>query len=232
MGSVSWRKVAGYAGIAYVVIFFALGLTIFDGPVITDSAADMRQWFGDNTTTIALFTWAAPLAFGILFMVFASGLRSALGPADADNDGMWARISFAGAVIQAAVGFVGLSFWAVLAQEDILAVISDDTMVALNALDQIIFFAIMNWASAIFLVGASVVIIQSGVMPKWIGWLGAFLALTGVVAALWPFTGDSGGFFDIPGTISFLGFLVWAVAVSVTMIRSTSEESTPVGAHS
>lgn len=99
---------------------------------------------------------------------------------------------------------------------------SDDTLIALNGLDQIIFFSIMNWAGAIFLVGASVVIIQSGVQSRWIGWLRLFVALAGVVGSLWLFSGDSGGFFAIPSTISFLGSLVWAIAASVGMIRSHS----------
>jgi hypothetical protein len=62
--------------------------------------------------------------------------------------------------------------------------VSDDTLIALNGLDQIIFVSIMNWAGAIFLVGASVVIIQSGVLSKWIGWLGLLVALAGVVGSL------------------------------------------------
>lgn len=103
----TWRQVSGYAGIAFAVVFFGLGLTILDGPVITDSAANMRAWFADNTSTVALFTWAAPLAFGLLFLTFASGLRSFLEPADDRNAGVFARLSFAGAVVQAAVGFVG-----------------------------------------------------------------------------------------------------------------------------
>ena len=223
MESVSSRKIAGYAGIAQVVVFLGLGLTIFDSPVITDSADEVRQYFTDSADTINLFNYGAPLASVVFFIIFASGLRSVLGPADSASGGMWARVMFAGAMIQAAVGLVGLTFWGVLAQEDILAELTDGTVLALNALDQILFFAMMNWAAAIFLIGASVVILRSGVMATWIGWLGVVLALAGVIASLWTFSGDSGGFFEIPGTISFLGTLVWTVAVSVELIRSSAD---------
>ena len=73
---------------------------------------------------------------------------------------MWSRLSFAGAVVQAATGLVALSFWAVLAQEDILAAVSDETPRTLGAFDTMIFFALMSWPAAIFLLGASVVILQ------------------------------------------------------------------------
>lgn len=223
MGSLSWRKIAGYAGIAQVVLFLALGMTIFDSPQITDSAADVREYFTDNADTINLFNWVAPLTMGVLFIIFASGLRNVLRSADSASEGMWTRVMFAGAVSQLAIGLVGLMFWGVLAQEDILAELSDGTVLAINAMDQILFFAMLNWAAAIFLVGASIVILQSGVMAKWIGWLGVVLAAAGVIGSLWTFSGDSGGFFAIPGTIAFLGVLVWTVAVSVTMIRSAAE---------
>jgi len=226
MSALSWKRTTGLAGIVHVVLFFALGLMILDGPSITDSAADTREWFEDNTTEVALFTWAMPFVAGVLFLVFASGLRSVLGPADEKNRGVWARVSFAGAVLQAAVGFVGLSFWGVLAQEDVLAAVSDDTMQTLNAFDTVLFFAIMNWAVALFVLGASVVIIQSGVMAKWIGWFGAVLALLSPIASLWLFSGDDGNFFgEVVGTVAFLGNLVWTLAVAITMVRSGAEDS-------
>lgn len=140
---------------------------------------------------------------------------------------MWSRFSFAGAVTQTAVGMLGLSFWAVLGQEDILAVVSDETLRALNAFDTIIFFSIMNWPQAIFLLGASVVIIQSGVMPKWIGWLGGVLAVLGPISSLWIFSGDNEGFLGgVVGTVSFLGFQVWMLATAITMIRSSDTAAT------
>lgn len=219
--SPSWRQTAGGAGVLGVVLWFAMGLSILDGPGINDSAADARAWYESHGTEVALFTWAMPFVFGGLLLLFASGLRSLLAPVDADSGGMWARFSFAGAVSQAAAGFVGLSFWAVLAQDEVLAVVSDETLKTLTAFDSIIFFTIMAWPSAVFLVGASVVILQSGVLPKWIGWLGSAVALSGVLGALWILSGNPDGFLGAGlGTVGFLGNLVWILAVSVSMIRS------------
>lgn len=217
---VEGKKLAGAAGILQVVLFIGLGVMILDGPSINDSAADARAWFGDNETEAALFTWLMPGVFGLLGLTFASGLRSLLAPADAATGGMFARLSFAGAAVGAAVGFVGLAFWGVLAQSDILATVSDETMVTLNAFDSVIFFSIMAWPSAIFLLGASVVIIRSGVLPKWIGWLGVAVAVIGVIGAAWILSGDSQGFLGGGlGTISFLGMQVFTLAAAITMLR-------------
>ena len=108
----------------------------------------------------------------------------------------------------------------VLAQADVLATVSDETMVTLNAFDTIIFFSIMAWPTAIFLLGASAVIIRSGVLPKWIGWLGTAIAVIGVVGSAWILSGDSEGFLGAGlGTISFLGMHVFTLAASITMLR-------------
>ncbi len=130
-----------------------------------------------------------------------------------------------------ATAFGGLAFWAVLAQQDILAVASDETVQTLNAFDTVIFFAIINWGQAVFLLGASVVIIQSGVIARWIGWLGGVVALLNVVAALWTFTGDNGGFWGAVGAVAFVGFLIWTLAAAISMVRSGGGDGTPAPAH-
>ena len=117
MEAMPWRKVAGWAGVLSVVISVGLGLGIASsGPNINDSADEIRTWFVDNETGVALFTWAMSLAVCVLFLLFASGLRSLLAPADSGNEQIWSRLSFAGAVVQVSVGLVGLSFWGVLAR--------------------------------------------------------------------------------------------------------------------
>ena len=131
-------------------------------------------------------------------------------------------MSFAGAVATAAIGGAGSAFWAVLGQEDVLAGASDETVKTLAAFDSVVFTAILPWGMAVFLLGASVVILQSEVMAKWIGWLGLLVALLFVIGTLWPFTGDDEGFLAILALIGFPGFLIWSLGASIEMIRSDS----------
>jgi len=220
MNSVSWKQVTGWSGVAFVVTF--LVMVVFaggSGPVLADSAADVREFFEDEEAAVALSTWGAALAFLLFFLLFASGLRSLLGPADAPNEGVWSRLSFAGAV---AIGGAGSAFWAVLGQEDVLAAASDETVKTLAAFDSVVFTAILPWGMAVFLLGASVVILQSEVMAKWLGWLGLLVTLLFVIGTLWPFTGDDESFLGLLVFIGFIGFLIWTLGAAISMIRSDS----------
>ncbi len=222
MNSISWKKVAGWSGLATVVLF-VVGLFLGgEGPAFSDSAADVREWFEDNEAMVAWTTWSGALGFAFLFLLFASGLRSILGPADDGSQGMFSRWSFAGALTFVAVGGASSAFWAVLGQEEIRAVASDETVKTLAAFDTLLFAAVVPWGIAVFLLGASVVILQSGVMAKWLAWLGLAVGLLFAVGTLWPFTGDDAGFLAILTLIGFIGFLIWVLGASIAMIRTDS----------
>ena len=219
MNALPWKKVTGAAGIAYVVIFLALFAVAGEGPALSDSAAEVREWFVDNETLVALITFSLSVAFALI-LVFASGLRSVLGPADTGSEGTWSRLSFAGAVWMVSLSGIGVAFWAVLGLEDILAVVSDETMKTLASFDTVIFSAIVGWGMALFVLGASIVILQTEVMSKWLGWLGAVVAIAAVVGTLWPFTGDVESFFGIFGLIGFPpGFLIWSLWAAISLFR-------------
>lgn len=221
----SWKKVTGASGITFVVLFLVSLIISGERPALDDSGAELRQWFEDNESVVAWLTWSGALSFALFFLLFASGLRSILGPADADNEGVWARLSFAGAVVLVAIGGAGSAFWAVLAQEEVLSVASDETVKTLAAFDSIIFGAVVPWGVAVFLIGASVVILQSGVMAKWLGWLGLLASLVIAIGTLWPFTGDDGGPLGILALVGMVAFLVWTLGASITMIRSDSSST-------
>jgi len=219
--SLSWKQIAGWAGVAYTVIFLGLFLVIGSPPGFTDTPAEYRQWFVDNETQIALLTFGLMLAFALI-LLFASGLRNILGPADDANDGMWSRLSFAGAIMMVSMAGAGAAFWAVLGLEEVLATASDETVKTLSLFDAVFFTAIVPWGLAVFLLGASVVILQSGVMAKWIGWLGLAITVLVAVGSLWPLSGDPEGIFGVLGLIAFPpGFLIWTLAVAIPMIRSS-----------
>ena len=159
---ISWTTLTGWSGVVFVVVFLASIMFVADGPTLNDSAADLRRWFEDNEAQVAWTTWSGGLSLAVFFLVFASGLRSLLGLADASDEGVWARLSFAGAVLIVAIGGVKAAFWAVLGLEDLRSAASDETIKTLAAFDPVIVAAILPWAVAVFLLGASLVILRSG----------------------------------------------------------------------
>ncbi|MDH3607322.1 MAG: TIGR00366 family protein [Acidimicrobiia bacterium] len=220
--SLSWKQIAGWAGVVYTAIFLLLFLLIGTPPGFDDSPAEYREWFVDNETTIAILTVGLTLAF-VLILLFASGVRGMLAPVDTANDGLWSRFSYAGAVMMVAMAGAGASFWAVLGLEEVLATASDDTIKVLSIFDTVFFTMLVPFGMAAFVLGASVVILQSGVLAKWVGWLGVAIAALVFIGSLWPFGGDPEGFFGVVGLLAFPpGFLIWTLAMAIPMIRSSS----------
>ena len=181
-----------------------------------------------ETTQVHLVTWLAALAHVFFFLPFAAGLRNLLAPADAADEQMWSRLSYTGAVLIAAIAVVGSAFSEVLSQ-GVAEDLSDDTLVALARFDTVIFTALKPWASALFLAAASVVILRSGVLAKWIGWFGAAGALLLVIGALWILGEDDEGFL---ASFFFIGLLIsvlWVLVVGIVMIRSDEQATAPGG---
>lgn len=217
----SWKQVTGWAGVGYVLVFIVLLIVGGGfGPSLSDTPAETREWFEDNQTQVALVTVLLALAFSLI-LLFASGLRSILGPLDEESEGMWSRLSVMGAVAMASVGTIGLSAWAVVSLDDVLAAASDETIKALATFDTVIFSALTPWALGVFVLGASIVILRSGVFPKWVAWLGLVVAFFGPAGTLWVFSGDNESFFGALGFIAFPpGFLLWTLGVAISLLRS------------
>jgi hypothetical protein len=214
-----WIRIAGIAGIAYAVIFLAMGVGIASGaPVFTDGADELRTWFGDNQGAIGLFTWLGPVTAGPLFLLFAAGLRRRL-EGDDPSGGMLMQISYSGAVAGFAFSLVALGFWGVMTLDPVLESASDGLLVTLSALDSVVFFVVAPWAFSLFIVAASVVMLLSRAMPVWLGAAGCLLGVLNVLGGLWIFDGDPSGGVSVLGFVGFFGGLLWTVVTSVFMIR-------------
>lgn len=219
--STSWsgRRVAGFAGIAFGVLFVAALALGSDGPVYDDSAAEVREFFVDNDARVHLTTWLGGLAFVFLFLPFAAGLRNVVASGERPDEPLWSRLSYTAAVLVVAIVMSGGAFWEVLSQgtaEDL----SDETLVALARLDTVIFIGVLPWALALFAAAASLLVLRTGVLARWIGWLGAAGALLLVIGTLWLFTEDDQSVLAWFGFIGLPVIALWILAVSVAMIRS------------
>lgn len=216
----SWDRIAGIAGVVFVVLFLVFGASIASGaPTFTDGADEIRTWFGDNTGPIALFTWVATIFGGPLFLTFAIGLRNRLASVDTSG-GLLPQLAYSGALAGFASRVVAVGFWGVLAIDEVLDTASDGLLVTLTALDSVVFFVAGPWTEALFVVAASLVMMRSKIMPVWLGALGCVASAVAVVGTLWILSGDPTG---VLGTLTFaggFGTLLWMLITSVFMIRS------------
>ena len=188
------------------------------------AANAMAMSMRERTTEIAVLTFALPIAY-VLLLLFASGLRSVLDPADHANAGIWSRLSFAGAITMVSVSGIGWAFWSVLGVEEVLDSASDGTVTALFGLITIIFSAVVPCGQAAFVGGASIVILRSRVMHRWIGWFGLVISFAMLAGSVWRLSGDPEGLLGPPPQM-LVQFVIWTLAVSITLIRAVTPEST------
>lgn len=215
----TWRSIAGWSGVVFVVLFVTSSLGVADAPVPGAADAEVRQWVADNKAAIAWTTWGGGVSLGLLLLLFASGLHRVFRNVDDDGAEMWSRMSLTGAVLMAATGLSKAAFWVVLSLEDVRAALSDGALVALAALDSVAVAALVPWGAAAFLLGASVAILTTGVMGRWVGWLGIVSSALFVVGTLWLFGGDVESPLAILTLLGYLGLLVWSLAAAISMIR-------------
>jgi len=216
----TWNRIAGIAGIASVVLFLGLAVGISaSAPVFTDGADELRSWFADNEAPIALWVWIAPLVFGFLQLIFAIGLLRRL-EEDETSGGILPRLAFAGAVAGFGAAIVSMSLFGAMSLEPVRA--SDDVLVALSALDSVAFFVLLPWATAMYVIFASVLMLQTRAMPPWLAGLGCVAGVVSVIGGTWLFSGDPGGGVAGLGLLGGLAVFIWTLIASVFLIRSAT----------
>jgi hypothetical protein len=212
----------------FVAVFIPALIIQRTSPYIEDPIDEIRRYYVENDALVHVGTFLLALAFVFFFLTFASGLRSLLATADADDAGMWSRLSFAGAVLTVAVGGVGLAFGTVLsigAAEEA----TDGTVRTLVMLDAVVFGVVLNWGLALFLLGAAMVIIRGELLRQWLGWLALASIVLMLIGSLWPLSSDDEGALANIGGLGSTLSLVWIVATGMLMIRMDDPKRTPAG---
>jgi hypothetical protein len=197
---ISWERLAGLAGLAFVALFvgaFALGIEV--GP----SDREILEHYADSGNrakeAVAFFLIAGA---ALAFVVFAAVLRTLIARAEQETAAL-ATLAWAGGT---ACGVLLLAGNAV-SRATAFAAMSDDFQLDPNTRRLIedaglLLLASGAFAAILLVVAVSLAALRHGVLPRWLGWAG-FPA-----AAL------------LPLAIAFVGFLVlavWVLAVSAAL---------------
>ena len=224
MESTSWssRRIGGYAGIGFFVLLVALLISEGSSPTYDSTAAEIREYFVNNDTRIHLATVLGSMAFVFFLLPYAAGLRNVLASVEERGEEMWSRLSYTGAVLAVAVAAATTVTFETLSQ-GVVEDLPDETLVALARFEWVAWGTIIPWAFALMVGAASFAILRSGVLPKWIGWLGAVVVLLHVIGTLWVFTEDDE---SLLAGIQFAALMIgpiWNLAVAIVMIRGDGE---------
>jgi hypothetical protein len=208
------------AGIVATVLIVVGAFLPGSPPKVDDSSAKIAKFLVDNSDQIRWGGFIAALGSVVLLGWLGAVwrlLRRAEGGAP-----MLAVGAAAGAVMAAALFNVGGVLLGVM------GIVGPATMGASTTRTLYVVYNNVGAAGAMGLalfVGAfAIVILQTAVLPRVMGWLGALLALAllgsgGAIAS----TRD---FFFVLGVIGFLGFALWTLIVSVMMYRGAGARAT------
>ena len=216
-----WWRLGGAAGIAFMIMF-VIGVALQTAPPLFDDPIDeiRADWVEDGNQYLVA-DYVLGLAFVFFYIPFISALRGILGRAEGGGN-LWSRVSFIGGLIIMLWGAWASAFWGTLAFGDFAETASDETIQTLMVLD---YYSVvgMPLAFAVFVGGTSIVILQTGVLRRWLVYLGMVEIVLSVLAPLAIFSANSSSTFDTIYTISFLILPLWILLVSIVMLMISDE---------
>jgi|SRR5690348_4719606 hypothetical protein len=209
-----WTPTAG----VLAAITFVVGLVFAsDSPDSKDPDAQVLVWYAKHSHRVGILVGAFLLAFcGLFFLWFVSGLRQRLRAAEGPG-GRLANVALGGGVLFVGMLWVGAAALAAVPAEQSFGGgpplhVAD----VARFLPSVGFGAILVFGAfgAIAMIdAASIVIMRTGVLPKWLAWLGfvaAIVLLFGVVF------------------LPMIALPIWLLAASFVLFRLPSVEAEPV----
>ena len=145
----------------------------------------------------------------LLFLIFCAAFVSVIRRSDVDA--LWLALCFGGGMLFV----VGMTIAAGLAVF-IGNVAGDLDPPALQALHEASLVVVFPWTvgASAFLLGAGAGVLQSGALPRWLGWMAVVLGVVAVIPSH-----VLGGLLDHIGVIPVAGLGVWTLIVSVLLTR-------------
>jgi hypothetical protein len=200
-----WTPTAGI--LAALTFVFGLAAAA-DSPDNDDTDAKILAWYADHGHRVGVIIGAFILAFcGLFLLWFASGLRQRLRLAEGP-EGRLANVALGGGVLLVALLWVGAAALAAIPAGVSLGGSTQLTNADLaRFLPSIGFGSILIFAmfGAIALIDAtSIVIMRTGVLPRWLGWLGFVCGVVLLFGAV---------FFPV------IALPVWLIAASIVLYR-------------
>jgi Domain of unknown function (DUF4386) len=210
------------AGAGFVVVLMAVASTVaplaMAHPGTGDSAQRVAAYMIEQRGSLIAGTFLLGLGWGGIFPIFVIGLHKILRPAEGGS-GILCSLGTGGGIALAAM----LAIVAGIFATAVLRLATDDPASA-RAL-YLTGFVLSNFSGIPTCVNAgafSAVMLQTGVIPRWIGWLGLVAALVHIVAA---------GSLASDGPMSPVGlvpavapvvYVIWVLAISVVLASSAS----------
>jgi hypothetical protein len=210
-------RLGGMLGIGFLVIFIAAILLQGEGPSTTDSVEEIRAYYTDDGQTYLITDYISGLALVFLFLPFIICLRAVLMRGEPEPR-ILTTLLFAAGIVTLAVGGAGatsLGTLAMGAQDETL----DDSTIKMLMYMSDYGFAGISLGFGLIAVTAGVLMVLTGAVAKWTGYLGMVVAVINVIGAAWVIDGDQEGALAALAVIGLLTFAIWILCVSIMLLR-------------
>ena len=211
--TLSLQRLLPISGAAFSLVLAGALVGLFAGGAEPNDAftSVARTLTGESTGLLVRYEFQ--LAASGLFVVFLSLLVSLL--ASAEGDQAWlSRLAFGSGLIGISLVTLTNAINAALATS-VAQRSGDGAVWALFQAGQAIFtFAALFLG--IFLLAASEVIRRTGILPRWLGFLGLAAGAAYVIGSF--SVADQRGPLALPALLGFVLFIVWSFVVSVVMV--------------
>ncbi len=217
-----WWRVGGAFGIVFAILFFVGLLISGETPSRDDSIEEIRQYFTDDGDMYLVSDYLGAIAFIFFFLPYLVTLRWVLGSGEGWPP-IWSWLAVIGGVLMVAFGGAASFFWGALANGAAENPEVDDS--AIRTLMELDAYAFNLWtyAMALFVLAASIVILRTGVLWRWLPVVGLLAALLLIIGAAWPIDGDEEGVLAILGFIGQPLTLLFILLTSVNMLLMKQE---------
>ena len=200
-----WERLAALTGVVAVALWIAGVFTIESvSPEDEDSAEALLAYFEDEGTT--LLVGAFLFALGTAFFVWFLGSLRTTFLAGEGVPGRVTGIAFAGGIGKAVfdLGVVGgIAAGAIGADEEL----TPEAAQAIFWMDDA-FFVGAEFMALVFMAASALVVLRTRVLPAWMGWLAAVIALGLLVVPVgWAFL-----LFGLPIWVLLASVLIWRAA--------------------
>jgi hypothetical protein len=228
-----WWRAGGVFGILFAILFI-IGPVILTGdtPTREDSIEDIRAYFEDDGDIYLVGDYLAGIAIVFFFLPYLVILRWVLGSGEGNPPiGSW--LAVLGGLIMTTIGAAGSVFFGALAiaadDPEIYAQIDDASIRLVMDLSAYSFTG-FSFGMALFVASASLVVLRTGVLWRWLAPVGLIIAVLLVIGAAWPIEGDEEGALATAGFIGAPLTLLWIILSSINMLLMKEEPGSSVAA--
>ena len=204
-------RLGGIGGILFVILFFRSNLTPPDAPVPTPGPKDVVAYFTDRQDGILLYNGLLLIFAAFFFLWFLGALHGVLRSVEGGSGGI-SSVALAGGLVFITLVLAGAAveivYPATLARFENFQADAQLGFLSLALSGWMYRFALAGMS---VLIAASVVVLGTGVMPRWVALVGFVAALFALLRFLIPLGGILG--------------LVWVLAVSALMLVSRAGRS-------